>query len=51
MLSQARAEGFDTASLGVDADSPTGALGLYERIGFRAEQVWVVQIKPVIPVA
>ena len=50
VLSQARAEGFDTASLGVDADSPTGALGLYERIGFRPEQVWVVQIKPVVPV-
>ena len=50
VLSQARAQGFDTASLGVDADSPTGALGLYERIGFRPEQVWAVQIKPVIPV-
>jgi GNAT superfamily N-acetyltransferase len=48
VLSQARAEGFDTASLGVDADSPTGALGVYERIGFRTEQVWVMQIKPII---
>ncbi|MEY9839665.1 GNAT family N-acetyltransferase [Streptacidiphilus sp. EB103A] len=51
VLSRARAEGYDTASLGVDADSPTGAVGLYERIGFRSEQVWVVQIKPVIPAA
>jgi ribosomal protein S18 acetylase RimI-like enzyme len=29
-------EGFRTVSLDVDADSPTGALGLYERAGFRA---------------
>jgi mycothiol synthase len=50
VLSQAQAEGFDSASLGVDADSPTGALGVYERIGFCPEHVWVVQIKPVIPV-
>ena len=28
-------EGFRTAALDVDADSPTGALGLYERHGFR----------------
>jgi GNAT superfamily N-acetyltransferase len=41
--------GFDTASLGVDADSPTGALGLYERLGFRAGHVWVVQSKALIP--
>ncbi|MFC1439451.1 GNAT family N-acetyltransferase [Streptacidiphilus sp. N1-10] len=47
VLARARAEGFDTASLGVDADSPTGALGLYQRLGFRAEQVWVVQSKPI----
>ncbi len=26
--------GMDTGILGVDADNPTGALGLYERIGF-----------------
>jgi ribosomal protein S18 acetylase RimI-like enzyme len=26
--------GMDTAALGVDADNPSGALGLYESIGF-----------------
>jgi ribosomal protein S18 acetylase RimI-like enzyme len=29
-----RAAGLDTASLGVDTENPTGALGLYERLGF-----------------
>lgn len=28
-------EGFRVVALDVDADSPTGALGLYERLGFR----------------
>lgn len=49
VLGLGRAAGFDTASLGVDAASPTGALGLYERLGFRAENVWVAQVKPLIP--
>ncbi|HXS66459.1 MAG TPA: GNAT family N-acetyltransferase [Streptosporangiaceae bacterium] len=30
----ATADGYDTATLDVDADSPTGAVGLYERLGF-----------------
>ena len=34
-LHQLKATGMDVAKLGVDADSPTGALGLYESIGFR----------------
>ncbi|MGZ8475458.1 MAG: GNAT family N-acetyltransferase [Candidatus Limnocylindria bacterium] len=29
------AEGMDTAMLGVDADNPSGALGLYESFGFK----------------
>jgi mycothiol synthase len=29
-----RAAGLEYASLGVDADNPTGALGVYERLGF-----------------
>jgi ribosomal protein S18 acetylase RimI-like enzyme len=49
VLRQARAAGFDSASLMVDADSPTGALGLYGRIGFRAENSWVAQRRPIIP--
>jgi mycothiol synthase len=31
----AAAKGFDSASLGVYADNPSGALGVYERAGFR----------------
>jgi mycothiol synthase len=33
-LTAAKADGFDTATLGVDADSPTGAVGVYKRLGF-----------------
>ncbi len=33
-LAAAAADGFGTASLGVDAANPTGALSLYERLGF-----------------
>jgi mycothiol synthase len=36
-LSAARAEGYDQASLGVDADSLTGAVRLYERVGFTVD--------------
>jgi mycothiol synthase len=34
-LQRLRDAGADTAKLGVDAENPTGALGLYERVGFR----------------
>ena len=33
-LQAAADDGFATVSLGVDADNPTGAFGLYERLGF-----------------
>jgi mycothiol synthase len=33
-LRQAQQAGFDQAGLGVDADSPTGALGFYQSAGF-----------------
>jgi mycothiol synthase len=49
VLRQGQAEGFDSASLGVDAGSPTGALDLYERIGFRAVGTYVSQHLVVIP--
>ncbi|MGH3447398.1 MAG: GNAT family N-acetyltransferase [Nocardioidaceae bacterium] len=32
--------GFDVASLDVDADNPTGALGIYQRQGFEVEHRW-----------
>ncbi len=47
MRSEARAAGFATASLGADADSPTGAHGLYQRAGFVVRDTWVVQMKPI----
>jgi ribosomal protein S18 acetylase RimI-like enzyme len=34
-LQHLREEGADTAILGVDAENPTGALGLYEKVGFK----------------
>ena len=33
-----RERGQDSAALGVDADNPSGALGLYEGLGFRVDQ-------------
>ncbi|WBQ04927.1 GNAT family N-acetyltransferase [Kribbella sp. CA-293567] len=35
LMREAERTGFKRASLGVDADNPTGALGLYERLGFQ----------------
>ncbi len=32
--------GFDEASLDVDSENPTGALGVYERAGFEVESRW-----------
>lgn len=37
-LHAARAAGYDTVALDVDTENPTGALGVYERAGFRVER-------------
>jgi mycothiol synthase len=37
-LRQLAAAGFDEAALGVDLDNPTGALGVYERLGYQVVQ-------------
>ncbi len=37
----AKADGFERASLGVDAENPTGALGLYEKLGFVVRRKFV----------
>lgn len=37
VIAAAEKAGFATAGLGVDADSPTGAVGVYERVGFAVE--------------
>lgn len=47
-LATARADGLDTASLGVDAGSLTGAVGLYERLGFTVRQTLVVHTKTLL---
>lgn len=45
-LTTAREQGYDMASLGVDAESPTGALGLYERAGFTTKRVELAYSQP-----
>ncbi len=50
-LAEARAAGFATASLGVDADSPTGAVGLYQRLAFTVKDTWITQLKPLLAAA
>jgi len=39
-LQRYRDAGFDRAALDVDSENPTGALGVYERAGFRTTQKW-----------
>lgn len=41
-----RDRGMAIASLGVDGENPTGALGVYERLGFRRHRRWVTYRKP-----
>jgi mycothiol synthase len=44
-MATAKADGFGSASLIVDADSPTGAVGIYERLGFSVTHTSVAQRK------
>ncbi|MGO1049958.1 GNAT family N-acetyltransferase [Crossiella sp. CA198] len=41
VLARCAAAGFPRAALGMDADNPTGALGVYQRAGFQVEHRWV----------
>jgi mycothiol synthase len=41
MLRAACQHGFDTASLDVDSENPTGAIGVYRRSGFAVADTWV----------
>ena len=41
-----RERGMEFAALGVDAENPTGALALYEGLGFRPHQKWNSHRKP-----
>jgi len=40
------AAGMDEAALGVDAENPTGALHVYENLGFRRTRTGVQYRKP-----
>jgi mycothiol synthase len=41
VLTEAARAGYQRSALGVDADNPTGALGLYERLGFAVSSKWI----------
>jgi mycothiol synthase len=45
-LAVLRDRGMEVAALGVDSESPTGALGLYESFGFRQSRTWMFLRKP-----
>ena len=48
-LSRYREGGYQRAALGVDAANPTGALRIYERLGFRTERTattWACEVPP-----
>ncbi len=54
VMRRCRTAGFDDASLHVDAENPTGALGVYERAGFRVDRRWtdyMVERPPLEPTA
>jgi mycothiol synthase len=44
-MAAGRAAGYESASLSVDADSLTGAVGLYERVGFGVDATWITYSK------
>ncbi|MEU0095501.1 GNAT family N-acetyltransferase [Kribbella sp. NPDC006257] len=46
VMAAAAAGGFQRASLGVDAENPTGALGLYESLGFTVESKTISYRRP-----
>ena len=44
-LHMLKADGMAYAKLGVDAENPTGALQLYESVGFKRDETWVTYTK------
>jgi mycothiol synthase len=48
-MAAAAVAGKTTATLGVDADSPTGAVGVYERVGFSVRSRFVSYHRPLLP--
>jgi mycothiol synthase len=47
-LAAAKADGFESAALNVDSQSPSGAVGLYERLGFRVKDTYVTYRKALL---
>ncbi|TWD81095.1 mycothiol synthase [Kribbella amoyensis] len=47
VMAEAERAGFQRASLGVDAENPTGALGLYEHLGFTTKSTWATYRLPI----
>jgi mycothiol synthase len=50
-LAAGKAAGFGSSSLFVDGDSLTGAVRLYERIGYSVERTTITQTKELLPAA
>jgi mycothiol synthase len=48
-LSAMKDAGYERATLTVDTDNPTGAHGLYERLGFATERQYVSYQRPIPP--
>ena len=46
VVHEAAGQGFDTVSLGVLADNPTGALSVYRRTGFEPRRTFITYTKP-----
>ena len=46
VMHAAWAAGFDSASLSVDSQNPTGALGVYERAGLTVRDTWISYALP-----
>ena len=49
VMADARRRGLTSAWLGVDTDNTTGALGLYERLGFERRSAVVACTKAIAP--
>jgi len=47
-LQMLKDEGMNEATLGVDTDNPSGALGLYEDLGFQNIKLWLAYRKPMV---
>jgi len=47
-LEMLKEEGMEEATLGVDTDNPSGALGFYEDLGYQNIKLWMAYRKPML---